>query len=133
MNLSEMPNHKHCIKILEKVRWDDKPHCPYCHSPKCSKMESENRYHCATCNSSYSVTVGTIFHNTRLDLRKWFEAISLLLNPNIDISARELARRIHINKDTACRITVRINEGMYDRNERKTLTYIYNIMTNLKQ
>jgi transposase-like protein len=32
--------------------------------------EKQQRYHCNNCNTSYSVTVGTIFHDTKLDLQK---------------------------------------------------------------
>ncbi len=37
-------------------------------------------FQCQDCNKSFSVTVGTIFHNTKLDLRKWFWIISLMIN-----------------------------------------------------
>ena len=88
-----------CIGYLEWVFWDNKPICPYCQNKKASAMPKEHRYHCNNCHSSFSVTVGTIFHRSRLDLRKWFLAIYYLINEPT-LSLRELADRIEVTKDT---------------------------------
>ena len=81
------PTQKDCIAYLEKVRWPDKPHCPYCKSPNQTPLPKEQRYHCNNCNTSFSITVGTIFHKTHLPLQKWFLATSLILNAKKGISA----------------------------------------------
>jgi len=75
-------------------------------------MPKENRYHCNTCNTSYSVTVGTIFHNTRLPLQKWFLAISIILNAKKGVASRQLARDIEVTKDTAWRMQMQIRKAM---------------------
>ena len=84
MNIPELyrkfPTQKDCIEHLEMVRWNSTPICPYCNSKKQTPLKNENRYHCNTCNTSFSVTVGTIFHKTKIDLQKWFLALSLILN-----------------------------------------------------
>ena len=66
------PKQQDCINHLEKVKWNNKPRCPYCKSTNQTSMPKENRYHCNNCNTSFSVMVGTIFENTKLDLQKWF-------------------------------------------------------------
>ncbi|WP_051416591.1 transposase [Asinibacterium sp. OR53] len=95
-----------CIKLLEKILWDDKPKCPYCSSKNKTAMPRESRYHCGNCRSSYSVTARTIFHKTKVDLQKWFVAIPLITKDKI--SARQLAKAIHVTKDTACFMANRI-------------------------
>jgi transposase-like protein len=116
MNIVEIyekfPNHIDCIKHLEKVIWKNKPICPYCKSNKIVRFKNENRFHCNGCNISFSVTVGTIFHKTKLDLQKWFLAISLILNAKKGISARQLARDINVNKNTAWYMQIRIGRAM---------------------
>ncbi len=101
------PEKKDCISYLEGLRWGNKPMCPYCYSNHYTKTKHGNRYHCNTCNTSYSVTVDTIFHKTRVDMQKWFFAINLVLGTNKKISSRALANRIKPTKDTSWRI---INE-----------------------
>jgi transposase-like protein len=62
--------------------------------------------------TSFSVTVGTIFHKTKLDLQRWFVAISLVLNAKKGISSRQLARDIDVTKDTAWFMQMRIRKAM---------------------
>jgi len=111
------PTQKSCIKHLEKIKWKSKPTCPYCKSNNHIPIKNTYRYHCNTCNTSYSVTVGTIFHNTKLDLQKWFMAISMILNAKKGIAARQLGRDIQVTKDTAWYMGMRIRKAMYNDSE----------------
>jgi len=116
------PTNNDCREYLERIRWRDKPKCPYCNSSNFTPLSKEKRYHCNNCNTSYSVTVGTIFHHTHLDLQKWFLAVCLVLNAKKGIAARQLARDLHVNKDTAWRIDMKIREAMMEREQRQILT-----------
>lgn len=113
----QFPIHLDCIKHLENVRWNNEPVCPYCGSKRQSPQPKEQRYKCNNCNMSYSVTVGTIFHKTKLDLQKWFLAITLVLNAKKGLSARQLARDIEVTKDTAWYMLMRIRKAFIDDNE----------------
>ena len=53
---------KDCIEYLEKTRWGDDPVCPYCGSGRTGRLQK--LHHCHACKTSFSVTVGTIFHGT---------------------------------------------------------------------
>lgn len=109
------PTQKDCIEYLEQVRWGGKPDCPYCKSERQTKLKNEHRYHCNNCNTSYSVTVGTVFHKTKIDLQLWFVAISLMLNAKKGISARQLMRDIGVNKNTAWYMLMRIRRAMIEQ------------------
>ncbi|MCY6494392.1 IS1595 family transposase [Leptolyngbya sp. GGD] len=100
--------HEDCLAYLEEIRWNGTPICPYCGSTKATKYKKEHRYRCNSCFTSYSVTVGTLFHKTHLDLRKWFSAILLLYKLNRDISIRKLAKEIQVNRATASLIVDRV-------------------------
>ena len=108
------PTQQDCVNHLERVRWNNRPYCPYCKSNKQTPMKKENRYHCNTCNTSYSVMVGTIFENTKLDFQKWFLAISLVINAKKGISARQLASDINVTKDTAWYMLMRIRSVLVE-------------------
>lgn len=73
-------------------------------------MRKEGRYHCNYCYTSYSVTVATPLHRTRVPLLKWFQAISLQKRSNRRISSRILSREIEVNKNTAASMLKRIQE-----------------------
>lgn len=111
------PTQADCIKYLETVKWQGAPICPYCGGIKSSPMPKEHRHHCNDCNTSYSVTVGTIFHKTKIDLQRWFLAVTLILNAKKGISARQLARDLDVNKNTAWYMAMRIRKSMIQQRQ----------------
>lgn len=111
------PTQESCIKHLEQARWGDEPMCPYCKSKNSTPMKKELRHHCNACNTTYSVTVGTIFHKTKIDIQRWFVAISLVLNAKKGISVRRLSGDIDVNKNTAWSMLMRIRHAMFEQGE----------------
>ncbi|RAM49552.1 MAG: transposase [Hapalosiphonaceae cyanobacterium JJU2] len=105
------------IELLEKIRWDGVPKCPYCGSTNSTNIKKENRYHCNYCFNSYSVTVNTLFHKTHVDLSKWFTAIDLVLKSQKNITVLELASKIQVNKNTASYMITRISKAMSEEPE----------------
>jgi transposase-like protein len=106
-----------CIAYLEKIRWNGVPQCPYCGSKRSSPLEQGFRHHCNDCFTSYSVTVGTLFHNTHVDLWKWFSAISILRSSKNRVSVRTLAKQISVSKNTANHIIERIQNSKKEDKE----------------
>jgi len=117
----QFPTQESCLEYLEIVRWKNKPNCPYCKSGNSTPLPKEHRHHCNNCNTSYSVTVGTIFHKTHLDFQKWFLAVSLILNAKKGISSRQLSRDLEVNKNTAWFMEMRIRRAMSERYQRELL------------
>jgi len=120
----QFPTQETCIKHLENVRWNNVPTCPYCKSQNSTPEKNSIRHHCNNCNTTYSVTVGTIFHHTHLPIQKWFLAVSIILNAKKGLSGRQLARDLKVNKDTAWRISMKIREAMCQKWQRDLLTGI---------
>ena len=116
------PTQKDCIAYLEQARWNDLPRCPYCQSPRTARIQ--HRHRCYNCLTSFSVTVGTIFHHTHLPIQKWFLAIILILNAKKSISALQLSRYLKVNKNTAWRIAMQIRKAMTQAEQRNLLTGI---------
>jgi DNA-binding IclR family transcriptional regulator len=71
--------------------------------------------------------VGTVFHRTHLPLRKWFAAISLILDATDQITVRQLARQLGINKNTALRLNKQIAVAMLEPSQRDLLLEIADI------
>ena len=114
------PAQKDCIAHLEKARWGDIPRCPYCQSDRTGRHRDRRR--CYACLTSFSVTVGTIFHHTHLPLQKWFLAIILMMNAKKGVSALQLSRDLKVNKNTAWRISMQIRKAMTQASQRNLLT-----------
>jgi transposase-like protein len=105
-----------CLALLEQIRWGGKPRCPYCQSIRSALIKQERRYHCNECFTSYSVTVGTLFHHTHVKLSKWFQAV-VLVNNSSPLSIRQLATAIGVNKNTASSMLERIHKAANEEPE----------------
>ncbi|OGD57390.1 hypothetical protein A3I57_02145 [Candidatus Beckwithbacteria bacterium RIFCSPLOWO2_02_FULL_47_23] len=94
------------------VRWGGKPQCPYCNSTRATPQSKGGRFHCNSCNTSFSVTVKTIFHKTRVPLQIWFKSVTLAIDTKQSISARQLANALGVNKNTAWLMLKRIRQTL---------------------
>lgn len=102
-----------CLKLLEKLRWGKVVKCTFCSSNKVKPIKTEQgRYSCKNCKRSFSVIVGTIFEETRMELPKWFQIITLMLNAKSSISAKEIQRNLGITYKTAYYVCMRVRVGM---------------------
>lgn len=101
------PTHIECFEYLENIIWRGKPVCPYCKTDFNTAIKGTGRHHCNKCNTSFSVTVNTIFHKTKCDLRKWFYTIHESMNGK-RLSVRELGLKLGVTKDTALKMSNKI-------------------------
>lgn len=68
------PNEESCRAYLTALRWPEGFRCPGCGSSN-QWVTARHLFHCRTCKRQTSVTAGTLFMDTHLPLRLWFEAI----------------------------------------------------------
>lgn len=111
----QFPTNESCVEFLEKKRFANGYYCTYCGSTKVSKhieKDRRSRLQCSDCKKSFSVTVGTIFHNTKLDLRKWFWIISLMINAKKGISSHQVARELEMRQATVWSVMHRIRKAL---------------------
>lgn len=110
--MNKFPNQETCVKFLEELRWNNKPKCTFCSSEETFPIIKELRHHCKKCNKSFSVTAGTVFHNTRVPLQKWFVIITLMTNAKKGISACQVTRDTNLPWITVWRIMHKIRNAM---------------------
>jgi transposase-like protein len=101
-----------CRAMLEKLRWTDGVRCPRCNGVKHTHMASRCQYDCLTCGYQFSVTSGTIWHDTHLPLRKWFMAILLTVESKKGMSANQMKRVLGVSYKTAWYLCHRIRAAM---------------------
>jgi transposase-like protein len=82
-----------CRELLERLRWPADPECPRCHTRTLARLDARLLY-CKDCDYQFSVTAGTIFHDSHLPLTKWFMAVLLLCEAKKGMSALQLKRTI---------------------------------------
>ena len=109
------PDQEACIEHLETVRWRGEPTCPHCGSVSVARKAERHRtgrWNCRGCKSSFNVLSGTIFEKTKVELRTWFLAVSLVVNAKKSLSSHQLARDLDLNQKTAWYMQQRIRAAM---------------------
>lgn len=103
-----------CRAMLEQLRWPDGVQCVRCESKKISRNYNRNQFECDSCGYHFSVTAGTIFHDSHLPLRKWFIATYLMCESKKGVSALQLKRTLNVAYKTAWYLCHRIREAVKD-------------------
>ena len=83
---SQFPSERFCRAYMEKQRWPGGFVCPRCSSVKVGMHKTRGLYQCKKCRTQISLTAGTMFHKTRLPLKKWFWLILLMSNKKNHVS-----------------------------------------------
>ncbi|MCH9035986.1 MAG: IS1595 family transposase [Chloroflexi bacterium] len=117
MNLMKLVERFHseenCREYLEGLRWPNGIECPRCGSEKISRSYTRNQYDCnLSCGYQFSVTSGTMMHDTHLPLRKWLVAAYLMIEAKKGVSANQLKRTIDVSYKTAWYLCHRIRAAM---------------------
>jgi transposase-like protein len=107
--------------FIESMRWPNGPICPHCEStqvyrlmPKATSKSPGRKglLKCANCRKQFTVTVGTIFEDSRIRLSKWVIAIHLLCSSKKGISAHQIHRMLDITYKSAWFLMHRIRYAM---------------------
>ncbi|MFC1944501.1 IS1595 family transposase [Chloroflexota bacterium] len=101
-----------CREYLEGLRWPNGVACPVCGNMSVSKVHKRGQYDCNSCRYQFSVTSGTIFHDTHLPLWKWFLAIYIMVEAKKGVSANQIKRSLNIAYRTAWYLCHRIRAAM---------------------
>lgn len=110
--MEEFDTEEECRDRLTKLRWPDGVRCLRCQSDKIRNSFTRDQYDCGACGYQFSVTTGTIFHDTHLPLPKWFVAIYLMIESKKGISANQMKRTINVSYKTAWYLCHRIRAAM---------------------
>lgn len=111
-----------CYKFLENQRWQGTIICPHCGSEKHYKVKSRGKfkdipsYRCGNrvCDLPFSVRTGTIFEGSKVELRKWFQAIYEVTTCKKGISSVELGTRIGVSQKSAWQMMHKIRTLLAD-------------------
>lgn len=102
-----------CRAYLESLRWPDrKAVCPRCGDAKASRLKDRGQFDCESCRHQFSVTSGTMLHDTHLPLWKWFLAAYMIVEAKKAVSANQLRRTLDVSYRTAWYLCHRIRAAM---------------------
>ncbi|RZJ68027.1 MAG: hypothetical protein EOO50_02775 [Flavobacterium sp.] len=88
-----------CITHLEAIRWNSDIVSPFDNASKIYSCKG-GRYRCRNTGKYFNVKTNTVFHNTKVDLQKWFVAIWIMTN-NDRVTSIELSKQLDVTHKTA--------------------------------
>jgi transposase-like protein len=110
--MDDYETEKECRTALAELRWPDGVKCPRDQGDKHAYDSERYVWDCYSCGYQFSVMSGTIFHDTKLPLRKWFLAVLLMVEARKGISANQMKRTLGVSYKTAWYLCHRIRAAM---------------------
>jgi transposase-like protein len=109
-------------KFLETWLWPDGPTCPRCKSSNPERVYEMKAasvraglFNCKDCRRQFTVTMGTIFEDSHIPLRKWLVAWYLLCSSKKGMSSLQMQRILGLGSyRTALFMTHRIRHALRD-------------------
>jgi len=106
--------------LLEEMRWGKNSACPHCgglnaYRLVARKPESKTRkglWKCSACRKQFTVTVGTVFEDSRIPISKWLLAIHLISSSRNGMSAHQIHRNLGISYKAAWFMMHRLRYAM---------------------
>lgn len=101
-----------CRDYVSEIRWNGTPACSHCGSTALWRVR-RGVLKCKKCRRYISITAGTVFGDSRIPLRLWFQALWCMVSQKHGVSALGLARVLGIkNYETAWFLLHRIRSAM---------------------
>jgi len=106
---------------LEALHWPNGPVCPHCGSTdKITKLAGKSTrpgvHKCNDCARPFTVTIGTIFEDSKIPLNKWLLAFRLMSSSKKGMSAHQMGRSLGITYKSAWFMCHRIRASMAPTN-----------------
>jgi transposase-like protein len=108
------------VEFFEKQRWGNTPCCMKCGSVEVYKMQDAKTgernkrflWRCRDCKEQYTVRIGTVYEESRIELRHWAYAFWRACTSKKGVSALELKRQCQISYKSALFLMNRIRFAM---------------------
>jgi transposase-like protein len=104
-------------EYLEAMHWPEGAICPHCgESERVTRLAAATAraglHMCNACRKQFTVTVGTVFEDSKIPLNKWLLGFRLMSGSKKGISAHQLHRSLGITYKSAWFMAHRIREAM---------------------
>jgi response regulator RpfG family c-di-GMP phosphodiesterase len=107
--LETFKDEESCIMHLEALRWNPHVESPFDPASKVYKCRGY-LYKCKNSGKYFNAKTGTLFHNSKIELRKWYAAIWLVTEANKAITSVEMAKELDLTQKTAWYMIKRIKD-----------------------
>jgi len=114
-----------CFATVRELRWPKGVQCPHCNSPEITKQGRDDtqperqRYLCKSCHRRFDDLTDTIFAGHHQPLRIWILCLYVM---GLNLSNRQMAQELDLNKDDVHQITTQLRQGIVTKNPSPSLS-----------
>ena len=118
LSIQQLIDDAKCYETVRDMRWQDGVRCPHCNSQKIRKRGRHNtdkhrqRYWCAHCECQFDDLSGTIFERHHQPLKVWILCLYFM---GLNLSNRQIAAELDLNKDDVQRMTEQLRAGIVSK------------------
>jgi Zn ribbon nucleic-acid-binding protein len=116
-----------CCEDLFEKRFCGGFLCPKCGHDHGVKIKTRMSMQCSKCGYQQSAIVGTVMHNSKMPIQKWYYSVYLLTSSKRGMSSKELQRHIKVTYKTAWYVNKRIRAAMEESDNKYSLDGIVSI------
>ena len=108
------------VEFMENQRWGDHPACPRCGDMAVYQMKDSTtgerqanfRWRCKGCKQQFTVRIGTVFEDSRIELRHWCYGFWRAATSKKGVSALEIHRQTGLSYKSSLFLLHRIRFAM---------------------
>jgi transposase-like protein len=121
INLQNLIDDAKCYETVRDLRWPEGVRCPHCESGQVTKQGRDTtqahwqKYYCKGCHRHFDDLMGMIFAGHHQPLRVWIVCLYLM---GLNVSNRQIAQELGLNKDDVQSMTGQLREGVVARRRR---------------
>ena len=125
--LDQVRDEDSAYRLLEDLRWGDRPVCPHCGSARqpyflkprhggratrTGRLTRRRVWKCAVCRKQFSALTGTVLQGTKIPIRTWIRVVREMAASSQGVSARDIERKYGLTAKTAWSMVYRIRDAM---------------------
>jgi transposase-like protein len=125
LNLQNLIDDAKCYQTVRELRWPEGVCCPHCTSTRITKQgrgktqRHRQKYYCQGCHRYFDDLTGTVFAGHHQPLRTWVSCLYLM---GLNVSNRQIAQELGLNKDDVHTMTAQLREGVVARRPEPSLS-----------
>ncbi len=116
LSIKDLIDDAKCYEKVRELRWSDgRVKCPNCESKQVNKRGFHNkqkhrqRYTCQSFQKSFDDLTETVFARHHQPLKVWIVCLYLM---GLNLSNKQIATELDLNKDDVQRMTTQLREGI---------------------
>ena len=120
VNIQHLIDDAKCFETVRALRWSDGIVCPHCGSIRLIKRGFDDtqphrqRYRCHGCARDFDDLTGTVLAGHHQPLRVWILCLYFM---GLNLSNRQIAQELGLNKDDVQHMTTHLRQGLVDQQE----------------